>query len=176
MFPLLVFSNRCPLAPAALPAFNATMDTSDFPPALLPSLLFRLVGKCACRTRSQRDLLGYRLFRLSGSVRPSIPGGRERLAFTAARAVACWRLETIGPFQRGHFGTQHLHGRHYPLPLLLACFRTYASRAMLPPPLQGSIPGPWPTFTGAGVHPLEDCGIAQPRPRPDPNFPRFAAS
>jgi hypothetical protein len=69
-------------------------------------------------------------------------------------AVACWTLETIGPPHR-HFGTQHLHGRLYPLPLLLACFRAYASSALLPAHLQGSIPDPWLAVTEAGSHPLE---------------------
>jgi len=41
------------------------------------------------------------------------------------------------------FGTQHLHGRLYPLPLHLASSCTYASTHRLPDGLQGSVPGPW---------------------------------
>ena len=82
--------------------------------------------------------------------------------------VACWRLKTIGPFQSSLFGTLHLHGRHYPLPLLLACFRTYASSNLLPAYLQGSIPGLWLAVTGAGFTPARICDIALPQLRPDP--------
>ena len=51
------------------------------------------------------------------------PGWAQPACLGAGCAVVRWRLDTIGPFQRGHFGTQHLHGQLYPLPLLLACFR-----------------------------------------------------
>jgi hypothetical protein len=95
------------------------------------------------------------------------PGWSQPVRLYTGYAVACWRLDTIGPFQRGHFGTQHLHGRHYPLPLLLACFRAYASNTVLPPHLQGSIPGPWLAVTGAGFSPARICSLAQPQPRPD---------
>ena len=96
------------------------------------------------------------------------PGWAHPACLSTGCAVACWRLDTIGPFQRGHFGTQHLHGRHYPLPLLLACFRAYASNTMSPSHLQGSIPGPWLAVTEAGFTPARICNIAQPQPRPGP--------
>ena len=65
----------------------------------------------------------------------------------------------------GYFGTYHLHGRHYPLPLLLACFRAYASSNLLPSYLQGSIPGLWLAVTGTGFPPARICDIAQPQPK-----------
>jgi hypothetical protein len=45
---------------------------------------------------------------------------------------------------------------------------TYASSALLPVHLQGSIPSPWLAVTGAGFSPARICSIAQPQPRPDP--------
>jgi hypothetical protein len=96
-----------------------------------------------------------------------IPGGYHWLAFYVSGIVACWRLETIGPFQSGHFETQHLHGRLYPLPLLLACFRAYASSHLLLYDLQGSILGMWLAVTKAGLSSARICDIAQPQPRLD---------
>ena len=125
------------------------------------------------RLKSKRrywDLLGYHIFSLSDSNRPYDPGWIPLTRHDVSGIVACWRLETIGPFQSGLFGTLHLHGRHYPLPLLLACFRTYASSSLLPAYLQGSIPGLWLAVTGAGFTPARICDIAQPQPRPDPGF------
>ncbi len=97
-----------------------------------------------------------------------IPDGYDWLAINVSRIVACWRLETISPFPHGHFGTLHLHGRLYPLPLLLACFRTYASSSLLPYYLQGSILGLWLAVTETGLSPARICDIAQPQPKPDP--------
>jgi hypothetical protein len=166
MCPLFVVSNRRPLAPAALPAFIATMDASDFPPPLLPSSLFRLVGECAYAPAvGSPGLLPILVVRLGAAFDP---GWAWPACLGTGHTVACWRLETIGPFQRGHYGTPHLHGRRYPLPLLLACFRAYASRALLPASLQGSIPGPWLAVTGTGFAPVRIGSIAQPQPRPDP--------
>ena len=165
MCPLFVVSNRRPLAPAALPAFIATMGASDFPPLLLPSSLFRLVRKCACApTMGSPGLLPILNVRLGAAFDP---GWTQPACLGADHVVACGRLETLGPFQCGHFGTPHLHGRRYPLPLLLACFRAYASSTRLPARLQGSIPGPWLTVTGAGFTPARIGGIAQPQPRLD---------
>ena len=170
MCPLFVISNRRPLAPAALPAFIATMGASDFPPSRsLPRCLgLSGVRVYANKTRRRWDLLGYCAFFMSGSIRPVIPGGRIRLAVSAGCVVACWHLETIGHLLRGHFGTQHLHGRLYPLPLHLACFRAYASSALLPACLQGSIPGLWLAVTRTGLTPARLHNIAQPQPRCDP--------
>ena len=169
MCPLFVVLNWCPLAPAALPAFVATMGTSDFPPSMLPSSLFRLVGECAysAPTMGSPGLLPILVVRLAAVVDP---GWAPLTCHRVGCAVACWRLETIGPFQSGHFGTHHLHGRHYPLPLLLACFRAYASSIVLPLYLQGSIPGPWLAATGTGSPPARICSIAQPQPRLDPKL------
>ena len=100
MFPLIVILNRLPLAPAALPAFIATMGISDFPTPLLPPLLLRLVGKrVGIRQRQCRDLLGYRMFSVSGSKRSKIPGGNNGLAFNARCFVVCRPIYTFNPFQ-----------------------------------------------------------------------------
>jgi hypothetical protein len=169
MFPLSIISNRHPFAPAALPTFFATMGASDFLSPLFPSLLFRLVGKCACYapTRGSPGLLPILIVWLEAAYDP---GWSRHSHHNQCRAVACWRLDTIGPFQCGHFGTLHLHGQHYLLPLLLAGFRAYASSALLPVRLQGSIPSPWLAVTGAGFSPARMCSIAQPQPRHDTDF------
>ena len=80
MSPLFAISNRRPFAPAALPAFAATTGVSDFLSPPLPSSLFTLVGECALFRADEKDLLGYCPFLLSGSKRPAIPGGHNRLA------------------------------------------------------------------------------------------------
>ena len=121
-------------------------------------------------TRRYWDLLGYHIFLISGSNRPYDPGWIPLTRHDVRGIVACWCLKTIGPFQSGLFGTLHLHGRLYPLPLLLACFRTYASSNLLPAYLQGSIPGLWLAVTGAGFTPARICDIAQPQLRSDPIF------
>ena len=72
----------------------------------------------------------------------SHPGGATQTCHHACATVACQHLETIGLPQCGHFGTLHLHGRPYPLPLHLASFRAYASSVPSPARLQGSIPDP----------------------------------
>jgi hypothetical protein len=168
MYPLFVVSNRRPLAPAALPAFIASMGASDFPPLPLPSSLFRLVGECAgAPVAGSPGLLPILIVKLGAAFDP---GWAWPACLGTGHTVACWRLETIGPFQSGHFGTPHLHGRRYPLPLLLACFRAYASSALLPACLQGSIPGPWRAVTGTGFPPVRIGSIAQPQPRPDPEL------
>lgn len=132
------------------------------PTDLLPSSLFRLVGKCAyAHAVGSPGLPPILVVRLGAALDP---GWAWPACLCTGHAVACWRLETIGPFQHGHFGTPHLHGRHYPLPLLLACFRAYASSALLPAHLQGSIPGPWLAVTGTGFAPVRIGGIAQPQP------------
>jgi len=97
------------------------------------------------------------------------PGWARAARHTAVHAVACWRLDTIGPFPCGLFGTLHLHGQPHLLPLHLACFPAYASSTPLPPCLQGWIPGPWLAASGAGVPPARVRDIAMPQPRPDPH-------
>ena len=164
MFPLTIILNRLPFAPAALPAFIATIGISDFPVPPLPSSLFRLVGKCAQNPSADTGISWVTTyFSISDSNRPYDPGWIPLTRHDVSGIAACWRLETIGPFQSGLFGTLHLHGRHYPLPLLLACFRTYASSNLLPVYLQGSIPGLWLAVTGAGFTPARICDIAQPQ-------------
>jgi len=60
------------------------------------------------------------------------------------------------------FGAQHLQGRLHPLPLHLACFRTYASTRLLPAAPQGSILGSRLTITQAGLAPARTRGLARP--------------
>jgi hypothetical protein len=164
MFPLTVILNRLPFTPAALPAFIANIGASDFHTPPLPLLLIRLVGK---RVRfSQRrcmDLLGYRKLSLSGSKRLTIPGGDNRLTLMSVTLLLAG-VSKPSALSEGVFGTQYLHGRHYPLPLFLACFRTYASSNLLPSCLQGSILGLWLAVTEAGFTPARICDIAQPQP------------
>ena len=69
------------------------------------------------------------------------------------------------------FGAQHLQGRLHPLPLHLACFRTYASTRLLPVAPQGSILGSWRTITQAGFPPARTRGLARPH---WPLFPSFS--
>ena len=107
MCPLFVISNRHPLAPAALPAFIATMGTSDFPPLRLPSSLFRLVGKCAMFRANDGIswVTAYSRCQARCGLRSRVVRHGLPLQLFAMSAVACWCLETIGPFLRGHFGT-----------------------------------------------------------------------
>ncbi len=171
MFPLTVILNRYPFTPAALPAVIATIGVSDLPVSPLPFSLFRLVGKCACKIKRRYwDLLGYHKFSFQTRNGLTIPGGHHSFAINLSSIVTCWRLETISPCQSGHFGTQDLHGRLYPLPLLLACSRAYASSKLLPADLQDSISGLWFAVTGTGLPPAR---IAHPQPRPDHRFSRF---
>lgn len=172
MCPLFVVSNRRPLAPAALPAFIATMGTSDFrqpPPS--PSWV-RLGSRVRATARRLPDLHGYPVLLIEARCGFTSRGRRCRLAFVACAAVACQRLETIGLPPCGHFGTFHLHGRLHPLPLHLASFRAYASSDASLPRLPGSIPDPWLAVIWAGFPPTGLHGMAMPQPRLDPIFPR----
>jgi hypothetical protein len=144
-----------------------TTGASDFLSPPLPSSLFRLVGQCAVLRAGEKDLLGYCPCLLSGSMRPSIPGGHSRFALAPVALLPAGVLITIGPFQRGHFGTQHLHGRLYPLPLLLACFRAYASNAMSLTAMARLAPLPWRSCVAT---PNRDARVASlPRFRLLPN-------
>ena len=91
-----VVSNRHPFAPPALPGINATMGGSDFrvsPPA---SSLFTLVRRCPPPADRHADLLGYRVFVMSGSTRPGTPGSTRTTCLGAIRIVACQRVKTVG--------------------------------------------------------------------------------
>jgi hypothetical protein len=149
-----------PFAPPPLPGFNATMGGSDCRQPLLPSSLFRLLRECVgpstppagllrCAVPAARKAqpeLPVRAFPPLGAHpwlthHPNVrleaaydPGVALCTRQCVQSAVACWRLETIGQHQSGLFGTQHLHGRHYPLLLHLAFFRAYASPGLLPVP------------------------------------------
>ena len=133
MFPLFTISNWHPFAPAALPAFIATMGASDFRQSPPSPSLFRLVGRCALFRADYRISLvtAQSLCQARYGLRSRVVGHGLPLQLLAVPAVACWCLETIGPFQCGHFGTKNLHGRLYPLPLRLACFLAYASSSSL---------------------------------------------
>lgn len=97
-----------------------------------------------------------------------IPGGFQRLAYAPMKLLPAGVLKPSALSNAVFSGLDHLQGRHYPLPLHLACFRAYASSATLPQHLQGSIPGPWLAATRAGLSPARIHGIAKPQPRPDP--------
>ena len=177
MYPLSAISNRCPFAPAALPALDATMGTSDSQAPPPSSSLFTLVRGCAPYSgRRCLGLLGYRAISMSGSTRSKIPGG----ANTACRcnSARCPLLpaddsKPSAPSNAVISGLNHLQGRLYPLPLHLACLRTYASSATLPSPLQGSLPGPWLAATRAGLSPARIRGIAKPQPSLTPILRRL---
>jgi hypothetical protein len=53
------YTIRLPFAPAALPAFIATIGVSDFLPLMLQFSLFRLVGKCAKIIISTNDRISW---------------------------------------------------------------------------------------------------------------------
>jgi hypothetical protein len=90
--------------------------------------------------------------RYTSSTGSVIPGGLGVLAKTHAALLPAGCLETIGPLQRGHFGTRTFTAVDLPL-FHLACFRAYASDALSPTHLQGSIPGLWLAVTRAGLSP-----------------------
>ena len=107
MFPLFTISNRRPFAPAELPAFIATMGTSDSPAPLPSPSLFTLVGGCAifCADAGVSLVTAQSLCQARYGLRSRVVRHGLPFQLFAVSAVACWRLETIGPFQRGHFGT-----------------------------------------------------------------------
>ena len=166
----------CPLSQTGTPSLPQHYPRSSLlwvPPTprhlrLLPRCSGLSEGAHILAVRRCLGLLGYRAISVSGSIRLIYPGWVSPARQCADETVACWRLETIGHLQCGHFGTYHLHGRHHPFPLRLACFRTYASSTPLPPCLQGSIPGPWLPVTRTGFTPARFRDIAKPQPRPDP--------
>ena len=166
MFPLIVILNRFPFTPAALPTFIATMGTSDFQAPPLPPLLFRLVGKRADFRVSADAWISWVT---ANSHYQARNGYLSRMEITGSPFVSVTLLlaGVLKPSAHfnGYFGTYHLHGRHYPLPLLLACFRAYASSNLLPSYLQGSIPGLWLAVTRTGFPPARICDIAQPQPK-----------
>jgi hypothetical protein len=147
MFPLSVISNRCPFAPAALPAFSATLGTSDSQTSPPPSSLFRLVRECAHNFMRQcLGLLGYRAIAVSDSTRLFNPGWVSPARQCAGETVACWRLETIGPLPRGHFGTSSPSRSASPVtiaPRLLSCLRIKHGVTAVPARLDT-----WPVANG----------------------------
>lgn len=169
MFPLSVISHWCPFAPAALPAFIAHMGTSDSRPPPPSSSLFRLVRGCAQYfKRRWPGLLGYRAFAMSGSTRLSNPGWVPPARQYAGETVACWRLETIGPLPRGHFGTSSPSGSALPVtfaPRLLSYLRIKHVITATPARLDT-----WPVASGyqGGIHTRSTTRHCQAAPRPDP--------
>ena len=55
--------------------------------------------------RRRLGLLGYCAAAMSNSIRLKDPGWVATTRQGVVDTVACWRLEAIGPFQCGHFGT-----------------------------------------------------------------------
>ena len=107
MFPLFSISNWRPFAPAELPAFIATMGTSDSPaPPPSPSL-FTLVGGCAmfCADAGVSLVTAQSLCQARYGLRSRVVKHALPFLLRAVSAIACWCPETIGPFQCGHFGT-----------------------------------------------------------------------
>ena len=171
MFPLTVILNRLPFAPAALPAFIATIGISDF-------LRYRFLPRClglsgsALKQISANEWISWVTAYSQYQTRNGL---RSRVETTDSPCVTvvlllAGVLKPSALSNRGFFGTQHLHGRHYPLPLFLACFRTYASSNLLPSYLQGSILGLWLAVTEAGFPPARICDIAQSQLRLNLNY------
>ena len=96
----------------------------------LPRFLHSLTG-AHLLARQRPDLLGYRIFAISGSTRPRTPGVPSELAL-ALLGLSPADGSMPSALTKLIFGAQHLHGRHHPLPLHLACFRAYASISLLP--------------------------------------------
>ncbi len=176
MFLRLVLSNRHPFAPSALPDFVATMGVSDFRQTPPSSSLLRLVQRCApagAPSDGSPWLPRILFVKLDATSDPGLSVDTRPIA---SAVVACWVREPIGQIQRwcenpsarsndAVFGTPRLQGQHHLLPLHLASFRTYASSALLPRHLQGSIPGLWLTVTWMGLAPTRIRGLARPQPR-----------
>ena len=124
MSPLFVIPSRYPFASAALPAFIATTGTSDSQSPPPSSSLFRLVGGGACSfpapTLGSPWLLCSGYVKLDTAQRSRVGSDTTRQGVVAT--VVCWRLEAIGPFQGGHFGT--------PLPSRPAISRSIAPRLL----------------------------------------------
>ena len=96
---------RC-LKPAPLGSRRITRVHRDsgylrLPTDLLPSSLFRLVGKCAgsAPPMGSPGLLPILVVRLDAVFDP---GWTWSARLDTDHVVACWRLETIGPFLCGH--------------------------------------------------------------------------
>ena len=174
MSPQLVLFHRHPFAPAALPAFIATMDGSDFPTRSASSSLSTLVqsfGLFSVVTGS--PWLPHALH--SSSIGLRIPGGLKALAFSALCVAACGCRDILGPFQCVPFRDYHLHADSPPA-FNLACSRNYVSDDSLPHRLQVSILGRWLTSTQAGFSPARTCGIAMPHRDPAPSDDRAVFS
>ena len=124
-------------------------------------LAVTLVHGCPLPADRCTELPGYHVPSMSGSTRPRTPGNTRIARHTAIRSVACRGAKPVGTHPRKIFGAQHRRGRHYPLPLHLACFRTYASTCPLPSTPQGSILGSRRTITQAGLSPARTRGLAR---------------
>ena len=138
-FPYSLSHTGTPSLPQHYPRSSLLWGASDFRQSLPSPSLFRLVGRCALFRADYRISLvtAQSLCQARYGLRSRVVGHGLPLQLLAVPAVACWCLETIGPFQCGHFGTKNLHGRLYPLPLRLACFLAYASSGPLLSNLQG---------------------------------------
>jgi len=133
------------------------------------SSLFTLVRGFAASSAQRRDLHGYRTFSIQLD-RICDPGWAQH---TCHFACSLWPAGVLKPSAHSKAvisGLQSSHAtprRHFNL----ACFRTYASSAMSPSHLQGSILGLWLAITQTGISPVRTCDIAMPQPRLDPKSP-----
>ena len=143
-----------PFAPSALPGFIATMGASDFPtPHRLPFSLFRLVRELRLHTRAGvgiSTVTAHSPFK--ARLRPVIPGWLPRARRLARHVLPAGVLKPSARYPTLTISGLRPSRQHWP-PFHLACFCAYASSALLPVHLQGSIPGPWLTVTRAGFSP-----------------------
>ena len=80
------------------------MDGSDFrapPPMSLP---FSLVHGCPPPVDRDADLLGYRVFSMSGSTWPRTPGSTDTARRGAIPIAACRRVKPVGALQLNFSG------------------------------------------------------------------------
>ncbi len=166
MFPRLVVSSRHPFAPSALPDFLATMGVSDFRQPPPSSSFSRPVRGCAppgAPIGGSPWLPHILHVRLDTTSDPGVSPLALAIARQGLLPTGCGT-----PSARPNvavFGTPRLQGQHHLLPLHLASFRTYASSALLPRHLQGSIPGLRLSVTWMGLVPIRIRGLARPQPR-----------
>ncbi len=164
------FSNS--FSPADTPSLRPHYQTSSLLWVSPTSDRLRPLPRCLglsegahSRVRRLTDLPGYHAFSMWGSTRPQIPGCPLTLALARQRLLPAGCENPSARSNDAVFGTPRLQGQHHLLPLHLASFRTYASSALLPGRLQGSIPGLWLSVTWVGLSPTRIRGLARPQPR-----------
>ena len=103
-------------------------------------------GAPVASRRRRLGLLGYCAVAMSDSIRLNDPGWVSTTHHSAVDTVACWRLETIGPFQCCHFGTPSPSrpGINRSIaPRLLSCLRIKRAVTVTPARLDT-----WPVASG----------------------------